>query len=499
MSDGTFHRAARDGYLDPLRRATRKDLNTADEDGMTPTMWAASYGNLAALRMIVGRGGDPDKMDLMGFTSLHHSCKSGHINVASFLINYGANIWAMDNDYKTSQDIASLWDKTEIIKLLDDAKSQQQQLNPSVVKKLCAKAFEDADRNGKRQDRRNKEAQKIAEKEDSKRLRQIDHDFKPPSKMNVFKTLTMKLRSTNRKYIGNDCTSVQTFSDIAIGTKSRGTKKKILQKQNIGIDSQSVMDFKTSEFDGEGNRTLRSMKGTNGFRKNSDVMYLTTKESDNGVTASGTRPALANVFSLPKQNKWKSESDLIDSGTGSIDSTNVNEEDSDNPGMFRNALGTLSFLHTRQGLTGTLNGFTKASSYDFLDEIENDIDIEDERSKDSNRNSTGTDSIGTTTSLEERLQGPVPWKDDDDLFSDDDEEDESEFSPLVRFLESCGLSNYTYIFTNEDTDLDALMLLTDDDFTRLGLRLGPQRKLKEAIKKRKEALESPSVLIDSHL
>ncbi|GFV10401.1 usher syndrome type-1G protein homolog [Trichonephila clavipes] len=51
-----FHRAARDGFLDLLRDATRKDCNAPDEDGMTPTLWAAYYGNLDALRLIVGRG-----------------------------------------------------------------------------------------------------------------------------------------------------------------------------------------------------------------------------------------------------------------------------------------------------------------------------------------------------------------------------------------------------------------------------------------------------------
>ena len=55
MSD-VFHRAAKDGYLDLLREATRRDCNKQDEDGMTPTLWAAYYGNLEALRMIVGRG-----------------------------------------------------------------------------------------------------------------------------------------------------------------------------------------------------------------------------------------------------------------------------------------------------------------------------------------------------------------------------------------------------------------------------------------------------------
>ncbi|CAI5675544.1 unnamed protein product [Oreochromis niloticus] len=51
-----YHKAARDGYLDLLKEATRKDLNAPDEDGMTPTLWAAYHGNLEALRLIVSRG-----------------------------------------------------------------------------------------------------------------------------------------------------------------------------------------------------------------------------------------------------------------------------------------------------------------------------------------------------------------------------------------------------------------------------------------------------------
>lgn len=51
-----YHRAARDGYLDVLKEATRKELNAPDEDGMTPILWAAYHGNLEALRLIVGRG-----------------------------------------------------------------------------------------------------------------------------------------------------------------------------------------------------------------------------------------------------------------------------------------------------------------------------------------------------------------------------------------------------------------------------------------------------------
>ena len=51
-----FINAAKDGYLDVLQQATKRDLNTPDEDGMTAVMWAAHNGHLDALRLIVGRG-----------------------------------------------------------------------------------------------------------------------------------------------------------------------------------------------------------------------------------------------------------------------------------------------------------------------------------------------------------------------------------------------------------------------------------------------------------
>lgn len=55
MSD-TFHKAAQDGYLDIIRNATRRDCDRRDENGLTPTHWAAYYGNLDTLRLIISRG-----------------------------------------------------------------------------------------------------------------------------------------------------------------------------------------------------------------------------------------------------------------------------------------------------------------------------------------------------------------------------------------------------------------------------------------------------------
>ena len=80
--------------------ATRRDCDRPDEDGMTPAMWASYYGNLEALRLIVARGGHPDKGDLLGNTCLHHAVIHGHLTCVSFLVTFGANIWALDNDFR---------------------------------------------------------------------------------------------------------------------------------------------------------------------------------------------------------------------------------------------------------------------------------------------------------------------------------------------------------------------------------------------------------------
>ena len=51
-----FHEAAREGHLDLLRDATRRDANKPDDTGRTPPMWAAYEGKIDALRLLISRG-----------------------------------------------------------------------------------------------------------------------------------------------------------------------------------------------------------------------------------------------------------------------------------------------------------------------------------------------------------------------------------------------------------------------------------------------------------
>lgn len=51
-----FSRAARDGMLDVIKEASKREINSKDEAGMSMVLWAAFEGKLDALRLLVGKG-----------------------------------------------------------------------------------------------------------------------------------------------------------------------------------------------------------------------------------------------------------------------------------------------------------------------------------------------------------------------------------------------------------------------------------------------------------
>ena len=114
MNQDRYHRAARDGFLEILYDASKKDANQSDDDGLTPTLMAAFCGHLDALRILVGRGGDPEKTTLLGSSGLHLAASKGYLNCVSFLVNFGVNMWCLDNDLRTPKDIAAINKKKEV-------------------------------------------------------------------------------------------------------------------------------------------------------------------------------------------------------------------------------------------------------------------------------------------------------------------------------------------------------------------------------------------------
>ncbi|XP_077965823.1 pre-mRNA splicing regulator USH1G-like [Styela clava] len=154
-----FHRAAKDGYLEPLKQATKKDLNQQDEGGMTPTLWAAYHGNIDALRLCCSRGGDPDKWDYTGNTALHFASANGHLNCLTFLVNFGANIWQMDNDYHTIMDVAAIREQHACVQYLDGVIVKQKSMDKKKVTNLQDKAKKAAEKRIKAYEKMQKQQQ----------------------------------------------------------------------------------------------------------------------------------------------------------------------------------------------------------------------------------------------------------------------------------------------------------------------------------------------------
>ncbi|CAJ1074984.1 ankyrin repeat and SAM domain-containing protein 4B [Xyrichtys novacula] len=159
-----YHKAAIDGYLDLLKEATRKDLNTADEDGMTPTLLAAFHGHVDALQLICSREGDPNRSDIWGNTPLHLAAANGHMHILSFLVNFGANLFALDNDFHTAMDVAASRDRMDCVRFLDAAASAQTNKNPKKVANVKKEAVKEAEKRVKLCDKVKKKHQSKMDK-----------------------------------------------------------------------------------------------------------------------------------------------------------------------------------------------------------------------------------------------------------------------------------------------------------------------------------------------
>ncbi|XP_023210375.1 Usher syndrome type-1G protein homolog [Centruroides sculpturatus] len=463
-----FHRAARDGYLDLLREANRRDCNAPDEDGMTPTLWASYYGNLDALRLLVGRGGDPDKCDHYGNTALHCAAANGHINCVSFLVNFGVNLWSLDNDYHTCKDVAAMHQRDEILRYLDEVISKQSALNKKLVQKLKEKAIKDAEKRVKNYSKLQTKAARRAEKEEKhlekqrKKMSLNENDQLPTKNILVGLKRDSKLHFSPTKY------SEIVNTNSSVTRKGLGAVSKRVQHKKQSASTGG--DFKVREnTDEEGKRSVRSLSG---LRRDSEVMYVPKYDSP-----AGQRRHMKDVFTNEKIPRANSEPDFIhatDSGIG--DDVALAEPASifERPGFgsvaFRTTL--LSLPNPNQGVDGDDSGRTSEKGSDIRTD----------------------DSIGSAGSLAQR-NCQMPWEDDLRL----DEEEDLDTSPIIIFLAAHGLTEYIPLFTKERIDLDSLMLLSEDDLKSLGLPLGPRRKLGKAMDQRKAILACPGNLGDSKL
>ena len=469
--------------------------------------------------------GNPDKCDYVGGSAMHHAAANNHMNCVTFLVSFGANIWSLDNDLHTPFDVAAVNGHEDIVNYLDSVINKQLTLNKKIVRKLKEKAVLDA----QKRIRKYRKLQQKAQKRVQKQVHKLAQDRE---KMGVSQTpipvITTLGRNDKRRFSptstvssGRSLHSSQSEPkpySAHVNTLNRGKKfpltgvaKKLKQKsskeQMMNMYNQNQNgDFKVGEREMDGRKTIRSLSG---LKRDNQVMYV-----KNGV---------GSISSGSSRNDY----DTGSNGREDVISRAISEPDffysgQDEASIFeRPGFGSVSFINKRMttgammslpheeaviesepvpstsGMNGhvangpitnghsTLNGPTSVTS----------VAGSQKRIQQRQRRSSLSDSIGTVGSLAVRMKD-LPWSVEDVEPLDDDDE---ESSPLELFLACYGLTEWFSVFAQQKIDLTAMMLLSDLDLKELGLPMGPRRKIMDAVVRRKQVLNNPGQVIDTHL
>ncbi len=409
----------------------------------------------------------------------------------TFLVSFGANIWALDNDFHTPLDVAVLQDHKDVIRYLDAVVAKQTILNKKLVKKMKEKALVEAQKRVRKYEKMQDKANKRAELQEKKLAKEREKmgvvgTIEPDGYDSGHSTMKSSKFSTSSASSKTSLTELKPYSAYFNQGKKvnvlGGVAKKIKQKQKNGsIDAMG--EFKVCEQEMDGTKTIRSLSG---LQRDAQILYVKSENQKNAQSNGNQDDTISRAVSEP---------DFNYSGDSGVDSGESPEACS----MFeRPGFGSVSFMR-RHGTSGVLMSFPS----DSTDDDTNSGDTGDNgpgpsgtsHRRHAGRRGSFSDSIGTLGSLATRMRG-MPW-DDDDLDQLDDELTES--TPLELFLAANGVSEFLSLFSQEKIDLPALMLLTDSDLKEIGLPMGPRRKIMDAILKRKDILQSPGTIMDIRL
>ena len=82
-------------YLD--RFVSHQGKETSTRHSTTALMEAATHGQLDAVRVLISRNANVNRIDDEGYTALHSAAQEGHLSVMELLISKGARIDARNN------------------------------------------------------------------------------------------------------------------------------------------------------------------------------------------------------------------------------------------------------------------------------------------------------------------------------------------------------------------------------------------------------------------
>ena len=94
------------------------DINSPDNVGWTPLLWAAKAGNASVMELLLERGVLIDHMDIDGNAAIHVAAHMGNIDVVKMLLDYGANVVAQNRRGLRCLDIAMDAQSNEVVMVI---------------------------------------------------------------------------------------------------------------------------------------------------------------------------------------------------------------------------------------------------------------------------------------------------------------------------------------------------------------------------------------------
>ena len=316
----------------------------------------------------------------------------------TFLVSFGANIWALDNDFHTPLDVAVLNDHKETVMYLDAVATKQSTLNKKVVKKLREKASVEAHKRVKKYNKLQEKANKKAEIEDMKLAKEREKmgvvgTIEPDGYDSGHSTMRSSKFSTISANTGLSNGELKPFSAYVNQNKKAsslsGVAKRIKQRQNGIVDGCG--EFKVCELEWDGTKTVKSLSG---LQRDAQILYVKNEKQKNGVK-NGHDDVISRANSEPDFNY------SADSGVDSGDSPEAYS-------MFEcPGVGNVAFMR-KNGFTGALLMSLPSESTD--DDTQSSEPPDDAvpgtfngHSRRRRRKGSFTDSIGTLGSLAARM------------------------------------------------------------------------------------------------
>ena len=107
-------------YLDEYKDVLIENIDTKDEEGITPLHDASSHGNLEAVQFLIDNGADVNARNKYNETPLHYASYHGRLEIARLLVDNEADVNAKDERGNIPLYWASLHCNYKLMELLSN-------------------------------------------------------------------------------------------------------------------------------------------------------------------------------------------------------------------------------------------------------------------------------------------------------------------------------------------------------------------------------------------